>query len=97
MKPARWGDSIYPPWQQQCQKSLNYAIIDEVDNILIDEARTPLIISGPAFTDVRRYDKANQIAVALTDLQKKGEGPYYEDKEKEHSGHLTDEGARKAE
>src|SRR5262249_7633907 len=38
MKPARWGDNHYPPWHQQCQKSLNYAIIDEVDNILIDEA-----------------------------------------------------------
>src|SRR5262245_57177303 len=97
MKPARWGDNHYPPWHQQCQKSLNYAIIDEVDNILIDEARTPLIISGPAFTDVRRYDKANQIAVTLTDLQKKGEGPYFEVKEKEHSVHLTDEGVRKAE
>jgi preprotein translocase subunit SecA len=97
MKPARWGDPNFIPYQQQCQKALNYAIIDEVDNILIDEARTPLIISGPAFTDVRRYDKANQIAVALTDLQKKGEGPYFEVKEKEHSVHLTDEGVRKAE
>ena len=46
MKPARWGDPNYPPYVQQCQKALNYAIIDEVDNILIDEARTPLIISG---------------------------------------------------
>jgi len=46
MKPARWGDENYEPYYQQCQKALNYAIIDEVDNILIDEARTPLIISG---------------------------------------------------
>ena len=46
------------------RRPLNYAIIDEVDNILIDEARTPLIISGPAFSDVRRYAKANDIAVA---------------------------------
>src|SRR5205823_13563564 len=52
MKPARWGDPDWPPYHQQCQKELNYAIIDEVDNILIDEARTPLIISGSAFSDV---------------------------------------------
>lgn len=97
MKPARWGDPSYPIWYQQCQKSLNYAIIDEVDNILIDEARTPLIISGPAFSDLRRYAQANDIAVALTDLQKQEPGRYYEVKEKEHTCHLTDEGIHKAE
>jgi preprotein translocase subunit SecA len=97
MKPARWGDSRYPPWVQQCQKALNYAIIDEVDNILIDEARTPLIISGPAFTDVRRYAQANDIAVQLSELQKKEPGRYFEVKEKEHTCHLTDEGIHKAE
>src|SRR3954470_2164968 len=50
MKPARFGDPHYPPGAQQVQRMLNFAIIDEVDNILIDEARTPLIISGPAFS-----------------------------------------------
>ena len=39
MKPARWADPNYEPWQQQVQKALNFAIIDEVDNILVDEAR----------------------------------------------------------
>src|SRR5713226_2994282 len=68
MKPARWGDPHYDPWYHQCQKALNYAIIDEVDNILIDEARTPLIISGPAFGDLRRYSRANEIAMQLSDL-----------------------------
>ncbi|GIW79111.1 MAG: hypothetical protein KatS3mg105_0918 [Gemmatales bacterium] len=97
MKPARWGDPRYDPWHQQCQKSLNYAIIDEVDNILIDEARTPLIISGPAFGDLRRYAKANEIAVKLTELQKQHPGRYFEVKEKEHTCHLTDEGIRMAE
>jgi preprotein translocase subunit SecA len=97
MKPARWSDPHYPPWLQQCQKALNYAIIDEVDNILIDEARTPLIISGPAFTDVRRYAQTNDIAVQLTELQKHEPGRYYEVKEKEHTCHLTDEGIHKAE
>lgn len=73
MKPARWGDPNYPPHFHQCQKELNYAIIDEVDNILIDEARTPLIISGPAFGDLTRYSKANQIAIQLTELEKRAQ------------------------
>ena len=64
MKPARWGDNRYRPVLQQCQRPLNFAIIDEVDNILIDEARTPLIISGPAFGDLKRYAQANDIATA---------------------------------
>src|SRR5207302_9810871 len=93
MKPAKRGDDRFNPWYQQVQRlPLNYAIIDEVDNILIDEARTPLIISGPAFQDVNRYAQANEIAVKLTELQKKGGGPFYEGKEKEHTWHLTDEG-----
>ncbi len=47
MRPAARGDDRYEKHYQQSQAKLNYAIIDEVDNILIDEARTPLIISGP--------------------------------------------------
>src|SRR5205814_7285128 len=97
MKPACWGDDNYDPFYQQCQKALNFAVIDEVDNILIDEARTPLIISGPAFGDLRRYAKANAIAIQLGDLQKNEPGVYFEVKEKEHTCHLTDEGNRKAE
>jgi preprotein translocase subunit SecA len=97
MKPARWADPNFIPWQQQCQKALHFAIIDEVDNILVDEARTPLIISGQAFSDIRRYSKANDIAVQLTSLQEGHAGQYFEVKEKEHTCHLTDEGVRKAE
>jgi preprotein translocase subunit SecA len=97
MKPARWGDASYPRELHQVQKNLNYAIIDEVDNILVDEARTPLIISGPAFGDPRRYSRSNDIAVQLTDLQKQNPGRYFEVKEKERTCHLTDEGVRKAE
>jgi preprotein translocase subunit SecA len=98
MKPARRGDPHYPPWGQQVQRvPLNYAIIDEVDNILIDEARTPLIISGPAFTDERQFEKADDIAVQLSELQKREPGRYFEIKEKEHTCHLTDDGIRKAE
>lgn len=71
MKPARWGDPNYDPMGQQVQRGLNYAIIDEVDNILVDEARTPLIISGSAFGDLKRYARANEIAVQLSELEKR--------------------------
>ncbi len=57
MRPAARGDNRYPKQYQQSQGRLNYAIVDEVDNILIDEARTPLIISGPAHEDVRNTPK----------------------------------------
>ncbi len=97
MKPARWGDPHFSPYHQQVQKALNFAIIDEVDNILIDEARTPLIISGQAFSDLRRYARANDVAVQLSELQKHEPGRYFEIKEKEQTCHLTDEGNRKAE
>ena len=71
MKPARFDDVNYHPYYRQVQRPLSYAIIDEVDNILIDEARTPLIISGPAFSDLKRYEQANAIAVQLIELEKK--------------------------
>ncbi|HEX6963278.1 MAG TPA: SEC-C metal-binding domain-containing protein, partial [Lacipirellula sp.] len=76
---------------QQAQGVLNYAIVDEVDNILIDEARTPLIISGPARDDITKYTKADKIARQLR------EGVHFEVKEKEHTAHLTDDGVREAE
>ncbi len=55
--------------ERMVQGELQYAIIDEVDSILIDEARTPLIISGPAFDDVSRYKRADQVAKKLISLQ----------------------------
>src|SRR5438445_1167110 len=74
MKPARWGDPNYPPAYHQCQRiPLNFAIIDEVDNILIDEARTPLIISGPSFGTPKLYEKANHIAIELTRMEEKAQ------------------------
>ena len=65
MRPAARGDNRYPKEYQQVQGPLHFAVIDEVDNILIDEARTPLIISGPAHDDVSRYRRADQIARML--------------------------------
>jgi len=91
MRPAARGDPRYPMEYQQVQGPLHYAIIDEVDNILIDEARTPLIISGPAHDDVNRYRMADRVTRLLKrDL-------HFEVNEKDHTCHLNDEGVRKAE
>ena len=62
-------DNMKTSLEQMVQSPLQYAIVDEVDSILIDEARTPLIISGPAFDDVSRYKKADQVARKLIGLQ----------------------------
>jgi preprotein translocase subunit SecA len=91
MRVASRGDSRYPKHLQQSQGKLNYAIIDEVDNILIDEARTPLIISGPAHQDISRYAEANKIALKLEKEK------HYTVNEKDHSATLTDDGVRVAE
>lgn len=77
--------------EHQVQGPLNYAIIDEIDNILIDEARTPLIISGRAHDDVTKYPKADKIARQLQ------RDVHFEVKEKEHTCHLTESGVRQAE
>ncbi|MGD0918235.1 MAG: preprotein translocase subunit SecA [Thermodesulfobacteriota bacterium] len=68
------------------QRVLNYAIVDEVDSILIDEARTPLIISGPAEESTDKYYKINRIIPSL----KQGED--YQLEEKSHTAFLTEEG-----
>jgi preprotein translocase subunit SecA len=91
MRPAARGDNRYPKEYQQSQGRLHYAIVDEVDNILIDEARTPLIISGPAHDDVRKYSEADRIARMLK------RDTHFVVNEKDHTAHLTDEGVREAE
>ncbi len=91
MRPAARGDDRFEKRLQQSQGRLHFAIIDEVDNILIDEARTPLIISGPAHQDIRKYAEADRIARRLTkDL-------HYTVNEKDRNATLTDEGVREAE
>ncbi|MDQ6861636.1 MAG: preprotein translocase subunit SecA, partial [Verrucomicrobiota bacterium] len=55
--------------EQQVQRGYNYAIVDEVDSILIDEARTPLIISGPATVSTHQYDKWKPITEQLVRKQ----------------------------
>ena len=91
MRYARRGDENFPSDAQQSQGRLHYAIIDEVDNILIDEARTPLIIAGPAHDDVSKYRAADKIAAQLEkDVD-------FEVNEKDHTTNLTDQGVRRAE
>ena len=71
------------------QRHLNYAVIDEVDSILIDEARTPLIISGPAEQSERMYQEVDRIVPRLQrDVD-------YTVDEKAHSTMLTDSGVEK--
>ncbi|HSG70223.1 MAG TPA: preprotein translocase subunit SecA, partial [Planctomycetaceae bacterium] len=84
-------DNMKPRADMQVQGPLDFALIDEIDNILIDEARTPLIISGPAEDDLSKYPRADSIARQLK------AGVDFEVKEKEHSCHLTEEGIRRAE
>lgn len=67
--------------EQQVQRGLNYAVVDEVDSILIDEARTPLIISGPSDDDVNLYAEINTLVPRL----EKG----VKDEEGNESGHFT--------
>ena len=56
--------------QEQVQKKRDFCIVDEIDSILIDEARTPLIISGPAHDDAPRYELADQLAQHLMNKQR---------------------------
>jgi preprotein translocase subunit SecA len=68
------------------QRPLYYAIVDEVDSILVDEARTPLIISGPAEAAGDKYRVLNEVVTRLR------RDEHYTVDEKAHSAHLTDEG-----
>jgi len=63
-------DNMKRAVEQQVQKRRQFAIVDEVDSILIDEARTPLIISGPAHEDLPRYDLADRLARDLVEKQR---------------------------
>ncbi|MCO7176454.1 preprotein translocase subunit SecA [Sporolactobacillus kofuensis] len=77
--------------EEMVQRPLNFAIVDEVDSILIDEARTPLIISGNAEKSTDLYVRANQFARLLTEKQD------YTVDLKTKSVQLTEEGMTKAE
>lgn len=76
--------------ESKAQRELNYAIIDEVDSILIDEARTPLIISGAVDDNTLLYVKINGVVSALSESD-------YEKDEKTKTINLTEEGINKVE
>nr|WP_277817172.1 preprotein translocase subunit SecA [Solimonas terrae] len=79
------------------QRGQNYAIVDEVDSILIDEARTPLIISGPTDDDPELYRKINALIPKLV-IQQEEDGPGdFSVDEKSKQVHLTEEGHEKVE
>jgi preprotein translocase subunit SecA len=83
--------------EDRVQRGLNYAIVDEVDSILIDEARTPLIISGPAEESTELYVAINKLVPRLTrQKEENGEGDYSVD-EKQKQVHLTEAGHERVE
>jgi preprotein translocase subunit SecA len=82
---------------ERVQRGLSYAIVDEVDSILIDEARTPLIISGQSDDNVEIYYRLNELAPKLTrQAEEKGPGDYWVD-EKANQVLLSEEGHEHAE
>jgi preprotein translocase subunit SecA len=89
-------DNMAVQKEQRYQRGLHYAIVDEVDSILIDEARTPLIISGPSEESPQLYVKINRIIPRLTRQEKEdGPGDYWAD-EKQKQVHLSEEGMEHA-
>ena len=90
-------DNMVYEASQRVQRGLSYAIVDEVDSILIDEARTPLIISGQADDNVDLYYRLNELAPKLTRQEdEKGPGDYFVD-EKGRQVLLSEEGHEHAE
>ncbi|MBU1486495.1 preprotein translocase subunit SecA, partial [bacterium] len=84
-------DNMVPSKELMVQQGHHFAIVDEVDSILIDEARTPLIISGPAEESTSKYYSINRLIPSL-----KKDSDYQVD-EKARSATLTEEGVTKAE
>jgi preprotein translocase subunit SecA len=90
-------DNMATQVHERFQRGLNYAIVDEVDSILIDEARTPLIISGQAEDSTELYRRINVLIPKLVPQpDEKGEGDYWVDL-KQHSVTLSEQGHENAE
>ncbi len=98
-------DNMEYSLEQKVQRDLSFAIVDEVDSILIDEARTPLIISGPTEESTEVYIKANAIIPYLTKQEKEndkegntvGEVGDYTVDEKVRQAYLTESGHERVE
>ncbi|MBA3536077.1 MAG: preprotein translocase subunit SecA, partial [Tatlockia sp.] len=78
--------------ENKVQRQLNFAIVDEVDSILIDEARTPLIISGAAEGSSDLYIKVNRLIPSLIKQEEEGDQGDYTIDEKQKQAHLTEIG-----
>jgi preprotein translocase subunit SecA len=90
-------DNLAFSLDQRAQRGLNFAVVDEVDSILIDEARTPLIISGPAEDSTETYLAVNKLVPQL-ELQTEPEGPGdFSRDEKTKQVYLTEAGHAKVE
>lgn len=90
-------DNMVPDIAQKVQRDLAYAVVDEVDSILIDEARTPLIISGQADDNIDLYQAINQVPSQLVRQESEdGEGDFWVD-EKQHQIVMSEEGHEHAE
>ncbi len=85
-------DNMAFRWEDKHQRPLNFAIVDEVDSILIDEARTPLIISGAADDSSRLYQEINRLMPLLKRQKEEGEAGDYSIDEKFRSVELTESG-----
>ncbi|MDD5322156.1 MAG: preprotein translocase subunit SecA [Methylococcales bacterium] len=83
--------------EQKVQRDLSFAIVDEVDSILIDEARTPLIISGPTEESTDIYIKANEIIPYLTRQENEEQPGDYTVDEKTRQVYLTEAGHERVE
>lgn len=90
-------DNMVTRFEDMVQRPLNYALVDEVDSILIDEARTPLIISGQAEGSSALYYRADQFAKTLIGREAYEEGDDYKIDLQSKTISLTDEGIDKAE
>jgi preprotein translocase subunit SecA len=90
-------DNLAFSLEAKVQRELNFAIVDEVDSILIDEARTPLIISGPTEESTDLYQKINKLIPKLVE-QKEEDGPGdYSKDEKAKQVHITEDGHQNVE
>jgi preprotein translocase subunit SecA len=90
-------DNMVYTAEERVQRALSYALIDEVDSILIDEARTPLIISGQADDSIDLYTQMNGIAAQLIrQTEEDGEGDYWVD-EKTQQVIMSEQGHEHAE
>ena len=78
--------------EDKVQKELNFAVIDEVDSILIDEARTPLIISGAAEDSSALYISINQLIQGVKPQNEENDGGHYTLDEKQKQAYLTEAG-----